>query len=479
MLPVWRILAGLEVGRVDRDHRRHLGAAVAFEQLDAELLAKGVGDRLAQLLGAHQHVAQRGELLAGALARVGPRRTSAWRAATCRRYFCDQLADGFGVHRIRMIDHAAAADQRKPDGDREAEGVKERQHADDPVVASRSRTPAPWPRCSKARCSARASRPWACPCCRSRRSRSPAIRTSASTPAGAPAASRGAPGSARSFGERRWRCSSMSSTKTTPSIASTCAFARKMLRRHHRADAALRDRRVHGFAAGGEVQIHRDLPAIETRRGWPARRRPTAAAARRSSLARRCRAASAQQHARRSAPRRRSVRGRWNRPWRSGASSCARARMKRTGSVSSPRHAVARPRRWPVPGSPAAPRARVASAGMRRAERDRHRIRNALGPLPEKLAALETEDAAPQAIQMHRNHRARRRPSTIFSRPRLNGSRLPVRLMAPSAKMQTTWPSSSSLRAAPDATPPRRAGRWCPPGSLWSAGKTSSASFSS
>ena len=31
-------------------------------------------------------------------------------------------------------------------------------------------------------------------------------------------------------------------------------------------------------------------------------------------------------------------------------------------------------------------------------------------------------------------------PSTIFSMPRLKGSMLPVRLMAPSAKMQTMWP---------------------------------------
>ncbi len=38
-------------------------------------------------------------------------------------------------------------------------------------------------------------------------------------------------------------------------------------------------------------------------------------------------------------------------------------------------------------------------------------------------------------------------PSTMRSKPRLNGSRLPVRLMAPSAKMQTTWPRSSSARA--------------------------------
>ena len=49
---------------------------------------------------------------------------------------------------------------------------------------------------------------------------------------------------------------------------------------------------------------------------------------------------------------------------------------------------------------------------------------------------------------MHRDDRARPVPSTIFSMPRLKGSMLPVRLMAPSAKMQTTWPAASSRRAA-------------------------------
>ncbi len=45
------------------------------------------------------------------------------------------------------------------------------------------------------------------------------------------------------------------------------------------------------------------------------------------------------------------------------------------------------------------------------------------------------------------------RPCTMRSNPRLNGSRLPVRLIAPSAKMQTTWPASSSaLALSSDAT---------------------------
>jgi hypothetical protein len=38
-------------------------------------------------------------------------------------------------------------------------------------------------------------------------------------------------------------------------------------------------------------------------------------------------------------------------------------------------------------------------------------------------------------------------PSAMSSMPRLKGKVVPVRLIEPSAKMQTTWPSSSSARA--------------------------------
>ncbi len=39
-------------------------------------------------------------------------------------------------------------------------------------------------------------------------------------------------------------------------------------------------------------------------------------------------------------------------------------------------------------------------------------------------------------------------PSTILSMPRLKGRMLPVREIAPSAKMQTMWPAAISRRAA-------------------------------
>ena len=40
-------------------------------------------------------------------------------------------------------------------------------------------------------------------------------------------------------------------------------------------------------------------------------------------------------------------------------------------------------------------------------------------------------------------------PSAMRSKPLVNGSRFPVRLIAPSAKMHTTWPCRSSSRARP------------------------------
>src|ERR1035438_5598209 len=43
-------------------------------------------------------------------------------------------ADGMGVGGVGVVDDAAAGEQREPDGDGEAEGVEEGQHADDAVA---------------------------------------------------------------------------------------------------------------------------------------------------------------------------------------------------------------------------------------------------------------------------------------------------------------------------------------------------------
>jgi hypothetical protein len=65
------VAGGFIIGDVDGHHRSHFGATVAFEQRNAELFAEGGGDGITQLVGAHQHVAQAGELLGCKLARVG------------------------------------------------------------------------------------------------------------------------------------------------------------------------------------------------------------------------------------------------------------------------------------------------------------------------------------------------------------------------------------------------------------------------
>ena len=46
----------------------------------------------------------------------------------------DQLSDGAGIGGVGVVDHAAAGEQREPDGHGEAEGMEEGQDADDAVA---------------------------------------------------------------------------------------------------------------------------------------------------------------------------------------------------------------------------------------------------------------------------------------------------------------------------------------------------------
>ena len=104
------------VGHVHRHDRRHLGAAIAFGQLDAELLLERRRDRLAQPLRADNRQAQMGELVRQALAHVGPaegRRADQQRRSISRR----ELADGLRVGRVRMVGRAEADDERQPERD--------------------------------------------------------------------------------------------------------------------------------------------------------------------------------------------------------------------------------------------------------------------------------------------------------------------------------------------------------------------------
>ena len=82
--------------RVVRGHdRRHLGAAVAFDDVEAELLLERARDRLAQLLGAHDRVAQLLELPPACTCGCTPCRTSASRSSIVAAVLPRQLPTAF------------------------------------------------------------------------------------------------------------------------------------------------------------------------------------------------------------------------------------------------------------------------------------------------------------------------------------------------------------------------------------------------
>ena len=61
----------VDVRHVERRDGRQLGAAVAFQRRDAEAVVEGLGEVLAQLLGAHDHAAQLRETRGLDAAQVG------------------------------------------------------------------------------------------------------------------------------------------------------------------------------------------------------------------------------------------------------------------------------------------------------------------------------------------------------------------------------------------------------------------------
>ena len=125
--------AACDVRDVDRDNGRHLGAAVALEQIETELFLERLGDRLAQLLRAHNGIAQVRELFRRALADVRPaecRRADEHRRAVAAR----ELANRLRIGRIRVVHDGESADERQPDRSREAERVEEWQHPHEDVV---------------------------------------------------------------------------------------------------------------------------------------------------------------------------------------------------------------------------------------------------------------------------------------------------------------------------------------------------------
>src|SRR5262249_36724631 len=80
-------------------------------------------------------------------------------------------------------------------------------------------------------------------------------------------------------------------------------------------------------------------------------------------------------------------------------------------------------------------------------ERDTHGIRQLLRTLPQHLAALVTEDAAPNMIQADRDDRHGGAFEDLL-KAAMNGSKKPVREMCPSAKMHTNSPRRNASPAA-------------------------------
>jgi len=111
------------VGDIDRDHRPHLGAAIAFIELDAELRLEGGEQRLAQLLGAdHDHGQGRESRSPRRRAdSLGRRSASHQDGRPVARH---QLPDRLGVERIGVVDGADPEDQRNPQRAGEAEEWK-------------------------------------------------------------------------------------------------------------------------------------------------------------------------------------------------------------------------------------------------------------------------------------------------------------------------------------------------------------------
>ena len=246
------------VGHVDRDHRRHFGAAVALDQIDAELLLERRRDRLAQPLGADDRQPKRRELLRLALARVGGaerRRADQQRGAVLRGH----LADRLGVGGIGVIGGAEADDQRQPQRDRVAERVEEGQHAEHRRRRRRAGTARWRRRCWPARCACVSITPFGTPVLPLEKM----IVASASGVRGVEEPARDQRGRQQPRRDQhrklrqRGRLLQDVFQKDHPGGLRKSSFRKERARGEHRRDAAAIDRRRHGIAAGGEVQVDR------------------------------------------------------------------------------------------------------------------------------------------------------------------------------------------------------------------------------
>ena len=123
------------VRKIHGNHGGEFCAAVTLEQIEAVVVFEVFGNLFAQLFRAGNRVAQRGKLFARAashVAGVKRRRADQQRGSI----LLHGIANGLGVHGVRVVDGAKPGDQREPEGNAKTEGVKKRQDAHNSVAGS-------------------------------------------------------------------------------------------------------------------------------------------------------------------------------------------------------------------------------------------------------------------------------------------------------------------------------------------------------
>ena len=122
-----------KITRVHGDDGRTFRGAIAFERTDAEAVLECQRQTLRQFFRADHHVLQAAEILGRTAPRV--------RLQKCGRghqerhaIVAHEFADGGEIERAGMVDHAHAQRRGQPQRHREAERMKERQHAQQAIV---------------------------------------------------------------------------------------------------------------------------------------------------------------------------------------------------------------------------------------------------------------------------------------------------------------------------------------------------------
>ena len=125
----------VEHRRVQRQHRRGLGHAVAFENAQAEFFQINLARRFPHRLGAGHHVAQRAEVVRIGHARIAvEERVGAEQDG--RAYAVNQLRHGAIMQRRRIEVDRHAGNQRQHDAAGEAERMEDRQRIEHLVFAA-------------------------------------------------------------------------------------------------------------------------------------------------------------------------------------------------------------------------------------------------------------------------------------------------------------------------------------------------------